>query len=123
MRQGTWQTFAARGSGLPVRSQGAAMAARITMKRKRKPRAKNKIEVSVEGSLVEAEPAHYSEAPRVAVPSTALVVRRSTVITSELEEVIDLIARERVYRAMLAGLGRRLLIAPPSDDRDGPGRR
>ena len=35
-----------------------------------------------------------------------------TLFTTELEEVIEIIARERVYRAMLAGLGRRLLMAP-----------
>jgi hypothetical protein len=40
------------------------------------------------------------------------VVTRSTLFTAELEAVIEIIARERVYRAMLDRLGQRLLAAP-----------
>jgi len=38
--------------------------------------------------------------------------------SAELEEVIEIIARERVYRAMLARLGRRLLLAPATNGDD-----
>jgi hypothetical protein len=85
------------------------------MKRKRASRAKNKIQGSHEGSLIKAEPEHYSDAPRVELRSTSIAVPRSTLFTAELEEVIDMIARERVYRAMLARLGRRLLMAPSTE--------
>ena len=90
------------------------------MKRKRPRRAKNKIQGSLDNSLVKSEPDHYSEAPRVRMQSTPIAIPRSTVFATELEKVIDIIARERVYRAMLAGLGRRLLIAPPPNDHDDP---
>jgi len=88
------------------------------MKRKRPSRAKNKIQGSLEGSLIKAEPERFSDAHRVDLRSTSIAVHRSTLFTAELERVIDIIARERVYRAMLAGLGRRLLMAPSTHDHD-----
>jgi len=83
------------------------------MKRERKSRAKNKIQSSAENSLIKAGPGPYSDAPGVYLRSKSIIVARSGLFTAELEEVIDLIARERVYRAMLAARGHRLLIAPP----------
>jgi hypothetical protein len=93
------------------------------MKRKRTSRAKNKIQGSLEGSLIKKEPERYSNAPSVHLRSTSIAVPRSTLFTAELEELIDMIARERVYRAMLAGLGRRLLMAPATHDHDDATRR
>ena len=88
------------------------------MKRKRSSRAKNKIQGSLEGALIKPEPERFSDAPRVTLRSTSIAVPRSTLFSAELEEVIEIIARERVYRAMLAGLGRRLLMAPPTQDQN-----
>jgi hypothetical protein len=88
------------------------------MKRKRKSRGKNKIQGSLESSLIKAGPGHYSDVPGVYLRFKSIAVGRSSLFTTELEEVIDIIARERVYRAMLARLGRRLLMAPPINDYD-----
>ncbi len=93
------------------------------MKRKRASRAKNKIQGSLEGSLIKAEPAGQADVPRVVLQSTAIAVPRSTLFASELEQVIDIIARERVYRAYLASLGRRLLTAPSAINLDDATRR
>jgi len=93
------------------------------MKRKRTSREKNKVQGSLEGSLIKAEPEHYSDAPGMVLRSTSIAAHRSTLFTAELEKVIDIIARERVYRAMLAGLGRRLLMAPSTNDHDDATRR
>ena len=96
------------------------------MRRKRQARAKNKIQDSLEGALVksdqsEPQPGHFSEAPAAAaVRTTAVALRRSGLFNAELEEAIDIIARERVYRAMLASLGRRLLAAPLSIEFEEP---
>jgi hypothetical protein len=79
---------------------------------KRKRRAKNKIEGSPEGSLIKADVDPLSEPPAVVFRSNTVAVVRSSLFTAEFEAVIELIARERVYRAMLAGLGRRLLMGP-----------
>jgi hypothetical protein len=93
------------------------------MKRKRTSRAKNKVQGPLEGSLIKVEPERHADAPRVDLRSTSLAIRRSTLFNAELEEAIDMIARERVYRAMLAGLGRRLLMAPSTNDHDDTTRR
>jgi hypothetical protein len=90
------------------------------MKRKRKSRAKNKIQSSLDGALIKAEPEGYSDPPRVEL-RFAVAARRSALFNAELEEAIDIIARERVYREMLARLGRRLLMAPAVND-DGDAR-
>ncbi len=68
--------------------------------------------IKLEDAATKAEPAHYSEAPAADLRSTAVVVRRSSLFNAELEWAIDIIARERVYRAMLARL-RLSLLAPP----------
>jgi hypothetical protein len=95
----------------------------ITMKRERTSRAKNKIQGPLEGSLIKAGPGHYSDAPGVHLRSKSFAVSRSSLFNTELEAVIDMIARERVYRAMLAGRGRRLLMAPSTNDHDDATRR
>jgi hypothetical protein len=87
------------------------------MKRKRTSRrAKNKVQGSLEGTLIKVEPEKFAEAPQTERRATAIALRLSTLFSAELEAAIDIIARERVYRAMLAGLGRRLLMAPPPAD-------
>jgi hypothetical protein len=83
------------------------------MRRKRKSRATNKLQGSQENALIPSVPEPVTDAPPAEVRTTTVVARRSSLFTAELEEVIALIARERVYRAMLAGMGRRLLAPPP----------
>jgi len=73
-------------------------------------RAKNKVEGSVDGTLIKVEPDPLPDAPAEVHRTRAVIVARSTVFTTELEEVIEIIAKERVYRAMLDSLGRRLRI-------------
>jgi hypothetical protein len=79
---------------------------------KRTPRAKNKIEGGAAGELIKIDADPYVEAPRAEQRLRAVAVARSTLFTAELEAVIEIIATERVYRAMLAGLGRRMLTGP-----------
>jgi hypothetical protein len=81
-------------------------------------RAKNKVEGSAEGTLIKVEPDTFAEAPTATHRTRAVVVARSTVFTTELEEVIEIIAKERVYRAMLDSLGRRLRIPHLMDEFD-----
>ena len=76
-------------------------------KSKRTRRASNKIDGSLQGALVTADPFFESSDQ----PS-AVWISRTTIFNAELEEVIEIIARERVYRAMLDRLGRRLLNSP-----------
>lgn len=87
-------------------------------KSKRNRRAKNKIEGvsqkkgenSSDGALVKVEPLLDRE---IAVRrANALRASRSSLFTMELEEAIEIIARDRVYRAMLATLARRMLMTP-----------
>jgi hypothetical protein len=83
---------------------------------KRNRRAKNKIDPSNDGALIKAEP---ETVPAIVVQRTDVVrVRRASMFSAELEEVIEIIARDRVYRSMLAGLGRRLLAAPTPNGQD-----
>ena len=77
-------------------------------------RAKNKIEGPSQGALIKADP---DSEPAIVIHRTDVVrVARTTLLSAELEEVIEIIARERVYRAMLAGMGRRLLGGPKTND-------
>ena len=78
-------------------------------KSKRTRRARNKIEGASQGALIKAEP---SSQPAIVIRSNAVRVAKTSMFSAELEEIIELIAKDRVYRAMLAGLGRRLLSAP-----------
>lgn len=83
-------------------------------KSKRTPRAKNKIAGAQDGDLIKIDEDHlgaFVEAPQT--EQRVRVVARSTLFTAELEAVIEIIATERVYRAMLDGLKRRLLTATP----------
>jgi hypothetical protein len=80
-------------------------------KSKRTPRAKNKIAGAQAGELIKVEPDRFVDAPQA--EQRVRVVARSTLFTAELEAVIEIIATERVYRAMLDGLKRRLLTATP----------
>jgi hypothetical protein len=81
-------------------------------KSKRTPRAKNKIEGGAAGELIKVDVDPYVEVPRDEQRVRAVAVTRSTLFTAEFEAVIEIIATERVYRAMLAGLGRRMLTGP-----------
>jgi hypothetical protein len=82
-------------------------------KSKRNRRATNKIAGSSDGALVETDA--YVE-PAVVVPrANAIRVAGAGLLSAELEEVIEIIARDRVYRTMLARLGRRLLLTPPTE--------
>jgi hypothetical protein len=86
----------------------------IMAKSKRTRRARNIITDSLQGALVTTGPPLE---PVIAVQlSSAFRVGRHTIFTAEFERVIEIIARERVYRAMLAKLGSRLLMAPTVGD-------
>jgi hypothetical protein len=82
-------------------------------KSKRTLRAKNKIAGAQAGELIKVEPDRFVDAPQSEQRVRAVAVARSTLFTAELEAVIEIIATERVYRAMLDGLKRRLLTATP----------
>ena len=85
----------------------------IMAKSKRTRRARNKIAGSLQGALLTADPFVGSA---IAVHrSNSATVARTTMFSAEFEEVIEIIAREHVYRAMLARLGRRLLLAPTTN--------
>jgi hypothetical protein len=103
-----------RHGAFPRKSSKCRTAPRwkIMAKRKRTPRAKNKLERSYDGTLIKVDSVP-NDTPAVVHRVQATAVARPTLLLSaELEAVIDIIARERVYRAMLAGLGRRFLLGP-----------
>lgn len=81
-------------------------------RRKRTPRAKNKITGSTDGALVPLTPDPFPDAPAQVQRVKVVTVARSTLFTAELEAVIEIIARERVRQAMMDRLGRRLLSGP-----------
>jgi hypothetical protein len=83
-------------------------------KAKRNRSAHNKIAGSLEGGLVQAEPT--TEPAIVAPQPGAVIVARPTLFTAEFEKVIEIIARDRVYREMLARFGSRLLMSPHATD-------
>jgi hypothetical protein len=79
-------------------------------KSKRNRRNQNQIASASQGALVKLDP---SPQPAIVIRHTdALKVAGVRRLSAELEEVIEIIARERVYRAMLARSGRYLLAAP-----------
>ncbi len=82
-------------------------------KSKRTRRARNKIQGAAQGALIKADA--FVESAIAVHRSNAANVAGTTLFTAELEEVIEIIAKDRVYRAMLARLGRRLLLPPPAD--------
>ncbi len=83
-------------------------------------RAKNKIGgasqelVISQDALTQANPFVDAEAAIRRVNVAPL--ERDSLFTAELVAVIDIIARDRVYRAMRDALKRRLLISPTSND-------
>jgi len=94
---------------------GSSNCKKLMAKSMRTRRARNKINGSSDGALIHANPLLESS---IAVHrSTAVSIARPTLFTAEFEEVIDLIARDRVYRAMLARWGR-LLLVPPTTNSD-----
>jgi hypothetical protein len=83
-------------------------------KRNRGSRAKNKIQGSLEGALIKADADTFAEAPAGDIHrSRRVAITRSTLFTAEFEAIIELIAKDRVYRAMLAAFKRRALLAAP----------
>lgn len=90
-------------------------------KSRRRRRAHNKIEGSSQ-PLIKPDPLLEAAAdPRVEavieVHKTGTVRIARTLFSAELEEIIEIIARERVFRSMMARIGRRSLL-PPADDGD-----
>jgi hypothetical protein len=81
-------------------------------RRKRTPRAKNKITGSTDGALIPIGPDPFPDAPAQVQRVKVITVARSTLFTAELEAVIEIIARERVRQSMMDRLGRRLLSGP-----------
>lgn len=76
-------------------------------------RAKNKIGGATPGTPIKAD--SFAEAATPVHRAYAVSVPRSTLFTAELEEIIDIIARDRVYRELRARLERRLLNRPTSN--------
>lgn len=81
-------------------------------KSKRTPRAKHKVGEAYPGELIKVDADPSRDAPRVELRVRSVAFAKAT-LSAELEAVIEIIARERVYRAMLDGLRGRLLSAPP----------
>jgi hypothetical protein len=88
------------------------MAKPLMAKRKQKRRAKNKLQGSPEGTLIRADEEKLPQAPAQVYRAHERTMVRSTLFSADFEAVIEIIAIDRVYRAMLAGLGRRFLMAP-----------
>jgi len=82
-------------------------------KSKRRPRATNKIEASADGAVIKVDAELFPEVPAQVERAQTVKLVRSTLFTAEFEALIELIAVDRVYRAMLDRLGRRILLAPP----------
>jgi hypothetical protein len=76
-------------------------------KRKRTSRVTNKIEGASTQSLIKVDSVVSMDTPAVVYRSPSVAMIRSTLFSAEFEAIIELIARDRVYRQMLAGLGRR----------------
>lgn len=87
-------------------------------KSKRNRRAKHKIDGASEGALIKADSG--SESKIAIYRSGGVIAKRAALLSAELEAVIDIIARDRVYREMLAGRGRRLLMSPLAISEDKP---
>lgn len=69
--------------------------------------AKNKLDGSTSGELIKIDPP-TGDVPALIQVSKAAAIRRSTLFSAEFEAVIEIIARDRVYRAMLSRFARRL---------------
>ena len=81
-------------------------------KSKRNRTAKNKIAASLDGALIKADSNPLTDPPAAVDRSHVVTIVRSRLFTAEFEAVIEIIARDRVYRAMLDRLGRRLITGP-----------
>lgn len=84
-------------------------------KRRRNRRAKNKLENASTRDLIPVDPPPQPNTQLVQVTRTVRVARAGY-FNAELEEAIEIIARDRVYRMMLARARR--LLAPPTSDED-----
>jgi hypothetical protein len=84
-------------------------------KSKQPRRARNKIDGAAPRALVKADSFAEAGAKVDLQQQQAVRIVRSSLFTAELEEIIDIVARERVRREMLARLERRLLIRPTSN--------
>lgn len=94
---------------------------KIMAKSKRNRRAKNKIAGSAPGPLAKAESLVTTDpflepAASAAHRGKTAWISKGTLFSAELEAIIEIIARDRVYRTMLARLGRRLLPPPMDGD-------
>ncbi len=89
-------------------------------KRKRNPRAQNKIEGTFEGGLIPVEPEPFPDTPAQVYRTQSRAITRSTLFTAEFEAVIEIIAIDRVYRAMRERFGRHLLTGPPEPPDEPP---
>ncbi len=90
------------------------------VKPKRKLGAKNKLSDSIDGTLIKVEPDPLPPVPAHVDRSRVVKLTRSTLFTAEFEAIIEIIAVDRVYRAMLDRLGRRFLTGPTSAPSDPP---
>ncbi len=81
-------------------------------KRKRKLGAKNKLADSIDGTLIKVGPDPLPPVPAHVDRTRVVKLTRSTLFTAEFEAIIEIIAIDRVYRAMLDRLGRRFLTGP-----------
>lgn len=91
-------------------------------KSRRRRRARNKIDGTSQ-PLIKPDPlleaaANPAVEAVIEVHRTGTVRIARTLFSAELEEIIEIIARDRVYRAMMARLGRRSLLPPPRQGDD-----
>jgi len=84
-------------------------------KARRNRRAKNKLENASTRDLIPVDPPSAPNTQLVHV-THAVRVARAGYFNAELEEAIEIIARDRVYRMMLARARR--LLAPPAGNED-----
>jgi len=75
-------------------------------------RARNNIEGASRGIPAQDDP--FLESGTAVHKLNAVRVAHATPFSAAFEEIIEIIARDRVFRAMRARLQRRLLIQPPS---------
>ncbi len=83
-------------------------------KSKRKQRAQNKISGSSDGTLAKVEPDPFPETAAQLDRSQIhrATLTRSPLLNADFEAVIEIIAIDRVYRAMLQRVAPRLLPGP-----------
>ncbi len=81
-------------------------------RQKRNPRKKNKLDNPLEGELIQAHVDPLPEVPAQVARDRSVTVTRPTVFTAEFEKLVELIARDRVYRMMLE----RRRLGSPTDE-------